>query len=128
MELQELLPLQEKGDLFLIQTQIGPEDADCLRRSAIRSLAGDIADFEDSAAIVEQLDLVVTVDTSLAHLAGALGRPKARRGELSRARPVLRPAPGAGRRSSGAQRQSSGWVAKRRSASRLSRNATGGNV
>lgn len=32
-------------------------------------------DFADTAAILEQLDLVVTVDTAMAHLAGALGRP-----------------------------------------------------
>ncbi|MEP6826227.1 MAG: tetratricopeptide repeat-containing glycosyltransferase family protein, partial [Ramlibacter sp.] len=32
-------------------------------------------DFRDSAAMLEQLDLVITVDTSIAHLAGALGRP-----------------------------------------------------
>lgn len=32
-------------------------------------------DFGDTAAIVEQLDLVITVDTATAHLAGALGRP-----------------------------------------------------
>jgi hypothetical protein len=32
-------------------------------------------DFADLAALVEQLDLVVTVDTALAHLAGALGKP-----------------------------------------------------
>lgn len=34
-----------------------------------------VADFAETAAIVAQLDLVVTVDTSVAHLAGALGRP-----------------------------------------------------
>lgn len=32
-------------------------------------------DFADLAALVEQLDLVVTVDTALAHVAGALGKP-----------------------------------------------------
>lgn len=32
-------------------------------------------DFADLAAIVEQLDLVITVDTALSHLAGALGKP-----------------------------------------------------
>ncbi|HWT35765.1 MAG TPA: tetratricopeptide repeat-containing glycosyltransferase family protein [Paraburkholderia sp.] len=35
----------------------------------------DVHDFADTAAIVEQLDLVITVDTSIAHLAGALNRP-----------------------------------------------------
>ena len=35
----------------------------------------EIADFADTAAIVSQLDLVVSVDTSVAHLAGALARP-----------------------------------------------------
>lgn len=34
-----------------------------------------VADFADTAAIVEQLDLVISVDTSVAHLAGALGVP-----------------------------------------------------
>ena len=31
--------------------------------------------FEDTAALLLQLDLVITIDTSVAHLAGALGRP-----------------------------------------------------
>jgi tetratricopeptide (TPR) repeat protein len=35
----------------------------------------DVEDFADTAAIVENLDLVITVDTSIAHLAGALGKP-----------------------------------------------------
>ncbi len=34
-----------------------------------------IADFEDSAAIVANLDLIITVDTAMAHLAGAMGKP-----------------------------------------------------
>jgi tetratricopeptide (TPR) repeat protein len=35
----------------------------------------DLFDFADTAALIEQLDLVITVDTSMAHLAGALGKP-----------------------------------------------------
>jgi hypothetical protein len=35
----------------------------------------DIKDFADSAAIIEELDLIITIDTAVAHLAGALGKP-----------------------------------------------------
>jgi tetratricopeptide (TPR) repeat protein len=38
-------------------------------------LTGEWTDFADSAAMIEQLDLVITVDTAVAHLAGALGKP-----------------------------------------------------
>jgi uncharacterized protein (TIGR03032 family) len=36
---------------------------------------GEIGDFADTAAMIAALDLVITVDTAVAHLAGALGRP-----------------------------------------------------
>ena len=38
-------------------------------------LAPRIGDFEDTAAILERLDLLITSDTAIAHLAGAMGRP-----------------------------------------------------
>lgn len=41
----------------------------------ITDLAPGIADFADTAAIVANLDLVISVDTAVAHLAGALGKP-----------------------------------------------------
>ena len=34
-----------------------------------------LADFADTAALIAEMDLVITVDTSVAHLAGALGKP-----------------------------------------------------
>jgi hypothetical protein len=34
-----------------------------------------IHDFSDTAALIDNLDLVITIDTSVAHLAGALGKP-----------------------------------------------------
>lgn len=45
------------------------------RLPGIVSLDGDINDFSDTAAILANLDLVICVDTSIAHLAGALGVP-----------------------------------------------------
>ena len=41
----------------------------------VRDAAGRIRTFDDTAALLTELDLVITVDTALAHLAGALGRP-----------------------------------------------------
>jgi hypothetical protein len=41
----------------------------------IRHVGERLLDFEDTAALVAQMDLVITVDTSVAHLAGAMGKP-----------------------------------------------------
>ncbi len=41
----------------------------------MRDYTADLHDFSDTAALISQLDLIISVDTSVAHLAGALGRP-----------------------------------------------------
>ena len=41
----------------------------------IRDHAPDLQDFADTAALVSALDLVISVDTSVCHLAGAIGKP-----------------------------------------------------
>jgi tetratricopeptide (TPR) repeat protein len=41
----------------------------------ILDFSAELQDFADTAGLVENLDLVVTVDTAIAHLAGALGKP-----------------------------------------------------
>ena len=38
-------------------------------------MTADLADFADTAALVSNLDLVISIDTAVAHLAGALGIP-----------------------------------------------------
>jgi tetratricopeptide (TPR) repeat protein len=43
--------------------------------SRIIDFTNELSDFTDTAALIENLDLVISVDTSTAHLAGALGRP-----------------------------------------------------
>ena len=41
----------------------------------VQDLSGELSDLAETAAAITQLDLVITVDTSIAHLAGALGKP-----------------------------------------------------
>jgi ADP-heptose:LPS heptosyltransferase len=41
----------------------------------IADYSADLQDFSDTAALIENLDLVISVDTSVAHLAAALGKP-----------------------------------------------------
>ena len=41
----------------------------------LRDHRDDLTDFAETAALIETLDLVITIDTSVAHLAGALGKP-----------------------------------------------------
>jgi len=42
---------------------------------SMRVWSGELRDFDDTAALVEQLDFVISVDTAVAHLAAALGKP-----------------------------------------------------
>ncbi|MDH6258920.1 tetratricopeptide (TPR) repeat protein [Bradyrhizobium sp. BR13661] len=63
--------------LYSLQKEPRDEDAAVLTalRETVIDLAPALGDFADTAAAVAALDLVIAVDTSVAHLAGALGRP-----------------------------------------------------
>lgn len=63
--------------LYSLQKEPRPEDGEVLAALGcdVIDLAPALGDFADTAAAVAALDLVIAVDTSVAHLAGALGRP-----------------------------------------------------
>ncbi len=77
IRLRALLPLLDTGATVIsLQKDVRPDDAAVLgERGDILNAGGEFADFSDTAAVISQLDLVISVDTSVAHLAGALGRP-----------------------------------------------------
>lgn len=63
-------------DWVLLQPDPNPADAAALAaRPDVRHPGAALADFVDTAALIERLDLVITVDTAVAHLAGALHVP-----------------------------------------------------
>lgn len=75
--LERLLPLAAFPDVVLYALQVG-QRAEDLRTQAhpalIKDLSPRLGDLADTADIIRQLDLVITVDTSVAHLAGAMGK------------------------------------------------------
>jgi tetratricopeptide (TPR) repeat protein len=64
-------------DVTFVSLQKDPRPADTavLQQTGIVDLSPYLTDFAETAALVSCLDLVISVDTSVAHLAGALGRP-----------------------------------------------------
>jgi ADP-heptose:LPS heptosyltransferase len=82
MPLAALAPLADLPGVSLVSLQKGP-GAEQLREVAFRDRVLDLGEeldpgsgaFLDTAAVLASLDLVISSDTSIAHLAGALARP-----------------------------------------------------
>ena len=76
--LDDFAPVLEVPGVDFVSFQVGPRAAE-LRDSGWRGLIGEAGDdlvpFETTADALAEVDLVITVDTAMAHLAGALGRP-----------------------------------------------------
>lgn len=78
MDLQALAPLLASVDADFFSLQVGTlSDAErqLLEQHRVLDLGSQLRSFEDSAHVLEQLDLLLTVDSAPAHLAGARQRP-----------------------------------------------------
>ena len=68
--------LPKNVDYFLLQKELSLQTKELIKnRSDIKDLSGKLIDFSDTAAACVNMDLIITVDTAVAHLAGALGCP-----------------------------------------------------
>ena len=58
-----------------LQIDATQEESEQLSQAGVRLFPGTIRGFHDTAALMMHMDVVLSVDTAIAHLAGALGRP-----------------------------------------------------
>lgn len=77
LPLGALAPLFEVENVewFSLMKDVRPEDSEALAALPLRDFSGQIVDFADTAALISQLDVVITTDNGAAHLAGAMGKP-----------------------------------------------------
>lgn len=78
MKLRHFATLAGTANIGFVSLQKGPAAAQLAAPPsgmAIVDAGEQVTDFADTAAVIANLDLVITVDTSVAHMAGALGKP-----------------------------------------------------
>ena len=78
MPFDEILSLIKKNpdyEWVNLQIECTPEEQQLLTAAGVKLYSGCINNFSDTAALVHHLDVVLSVDTAIAHLAGAMGRP-----------------------------------------------------
>ena len=78
VEAERFLPLAEIPGVQLVSLQKGPREGDLDSSGAngvMLDLGRKVQDFAESAAVIDQLDLVIMTDSSVAHLCGTLGKP-----------------------------------------------------
>ncbi|MES2501439.1 MAG: tetratricopeptide repeat protein, partial [Pseudomonadota bacterium] len=73
---QVVASLPKHCHLFCLQKEFRPEDGKYLDNNKnIHYFGKQLSDFADTAAVIACMDLVITVDTSIAHLAASMGKP-----------------------------------------------------
>lgn len=78
ISLTHYLPLLKHDLVSFYSFQLGQQREDLGGHGAgwlIKDLSGEISDFYDSSVLLKQMDLLITIDTAIAHQAGALGVP-----------------------------------------------------
>lgn len=75
--LAHLRPLFELTDIdfFSLQLEVNEEEEKQLAEYGVMNLEKNIHTFTDTAAIISQMDLIVSIDTAVVHLAGAMNKP-----------------------------------------------------
>lgn len=71
----ELIKRNPDYEWINLQCDCTPAEESKLLSAGVTAYPGSIQDFSDSAALIHHLDVVLSVDTAVAHLSGALGRP-----------------------------------------------------
>ena len=74
-EMQDLIQRCPQYEWINLQADATPEETAQLEELGVRLFPGTITGFHDTAALMANLDVIISVDTAVAHLSGALGRP-----------------------------------------------------